>query len=189
MDRLVLVNKNNRISDNFLDDINLVEVLDVNNRVILVEEETYESYLNLKEFLSHMNIIIGLSSGYRSLDHQQRVYDNFVERYGIEYAQSVVAPVGCSEHHTGLAIDIDIFINDKFLSSNIDLMQHEDIYLEIHKHLYKFGFILRYLKDKEEITGYPYEPWHLRYVGEKAKDIYLSSLTLEEYIKNMSLQN
>lgn len=183
MNRLVLVNKSNRIDEEFLKDISLVEVLDVNNQTILVEEETYEAYLNLKEYLNHMNIIISISSGYRSLEHQQRVYDNFVERYGVEYAKSVVAPVGCSEHHTGLAIDIDICVDGKFLTSNIDLMQHEDIYLEIHKHLHKFGFILRYMKGKEKITGYPYEPWHLRYVGNLANDIYLSNLTLEEYLE------
>lgn len=184
MNKLVLVNKNNRISNDFLNSVKLIEVKDVNNKTILVEEETYEAYLWLKDFLEHKNIRIGISSGYRDLDHQQRVYDDFVEKYGQEYASKVVAPVGCSEHHTGLAIDIDLFINDRFLESNIDMMQHEDIYLEIHKHLYKFGFILRYMKGKEDITGYPYEPWHLRYVGESSFDIYESNLTLEEYLKN-----
>ena len=184
MNKQVLVNKNNRISDNFLDNVNLIEVKDVNDKTILVEEETYEAYLCLKDFLEHKNIIIGISSGYRSLEHQQRVYDDFVERYGIDYAKSVVAPVGCSEHHTGLAIDIDLCIDGRFLVSNIDLMQHEDVYLEIHKYLHNFGFILRYMKGKEDITGYPYEPWHLRYVGEIAEDIYLSNLTLEEYLEN-----
>lgn len=190
MNKLVLVNKNNRISEEFLNSVELIEVKDVNDKIILVEKETYEAYLCLKEFLEHKNIIIGISSGYRGLEHQQRVYDDFVLRYGKEYAEKVVAPVGCSEHHTGLAIDIDLCIDGKFLTSNIELMEHEDIYLDIHEHLYKFGFILRYMKGKEDITGYPYEPWHIRYVGSASKDIYLSKLTLEEYyIENMSLQN
>lgn len=61
----------------------------------------------------------------------------------------------------------------------------EKIYLEIHKHLNKFGFILRYPKEKEEITGYNYEPWHIRYVGKEAADIiYKNNLTLEEYVSN-----
>ena len=181
--RLVLVNKDNKIEDNFIEKVNLIKVKDVNDEEILVEKETYEAYIDLRDFLYNKNIIIGLSSGYRSLEHQQRVYNNFVERYGLDYAKKVVAPVGCSEHHTGLAIDIDISVDGNFLSSNIDLMEHEDVYLEIHKYLHKFGFILRYMKGKEDITGYPYEPWHLRYVGNIAPDIYLSNLTLEEYFE------
>ena len=181
--RLILVNKEHKIEKDFIDKVTLIKVKDVNDEDILVEKETYEAYLDLKDFLNNMNIIIGISSGYRSLDHQQRVYNDFVERYGIDYAKKVVAPVGCSEHHTGLAIDIDIFVDGNFLTSNIDLMEHEDIYLEIHKHLYKFGFILRYMKEKENITGYPYEPWHLRYIGDLACDIYNNNLTLEEYLE------
>ena len=123
--RLVLVNKEHKIEKDFIDKVTLIKVKDVNDEDILVEKETYEAYLDLKDFLNNMNIIIGISSGYRSLDHQQRVYNDFVERYGIDYAKKVVAPVGCSEHHTGLAIDIDIFVDDNFLTSNIDLMEHE----------------------------------------------------------------
>ena len=181
--RLILVNKEHKIEKDFIEKVTLIKVKDVNDEDILVEKETYEAYLDLKDFLNNMNIIIGISSGYRSLNHQQRVYNDFVERYGIDYAKKVVAPVGCSEHHTGLAIDIDIFVDGNFLTSNIDLMEHEDIYLEIHKHLHKFGFILRYMKEKENITGYPYEPWHLRYIGDLASDIYNNNLALEEYLK------
>ena len=64
-----------------------------------------------------------------------------------------------------------------------ELFNKEDIYLVIHKYLHKFGFILRYPKDKEDITGYNYEPWHIRYVGkEVASIIYNNNITLEEYV-------
>lgn len=181
MNKLVLVNKDNKISDTFINDINLVEVL-VGEKKYLVEEETYSAYLKLNDFLLEKKIITCISSGYRSLERQQQIYDEFVEKYGIEYAKKIVAPVGCSEHHTGLAIDIDIMIDGKFLTSNHELMKYEDIYLEIHKYLSRFGFILRYMKGKEDITGYPYEPWHIRYVGEVADYIYKNGLTLEEYL-------
>lgn len=85
------------------------------------------------------------------------------------------------EHHTGLANDISIKVDDAFLVDNNDLTKNEIIYLGIHKHLSKFDFILRYPKGKEKITGYPYEPWHIRYVGVSvAKKIYDENLTLEE---------
>lgn len=182
--KLILVNKENKIPDDYIKKIELVSVKDINGRDILVEKETFNAYLDLRDFLNNKNIIIGISSGYRSLDYQQKVYDDFVKKYGLDYAKKVVAPVGCSEHHTGLAIDIDICIDGKFLTSNIDLMEHEDIYLEVHKHMHNFGFILRYMKGKEDITGYPYEPWHLRYVGDVASNIYESNFCLEEYFKN-----
>jgi LAS superfamily LD-carboxypeptidase LdcB len=75
-------------------------------------------------------------------------------------------------------------IDGRFLTSNKELMEHEDVYLEIHKYISQFGFILRYLKGKEDITGYPYEPWHIRYIGDSkiAKYIYENHLTLEEYL-------
>ena len=138
---------------------------------------------SLGKFLLGVGIVIGIDSGYRSLAHQQKIYSDFIIKYGKEYADKIVAPVGCSEHHTGLAIDISIKVDNKFLIDNNDLMKNENIYLEIHKYLSNFGFILRYPKGKDEITGYPYEPWHIRYVGGSvAKKIYDDDLTLEEYL-------
>lgn len=107
--------------------------------------------------------------------------------YGKEYADSFVAPTGYSEHHTGLAIDIGIKINGVFLDYNKMTEEEKNVYHEVHKHLKKFGFILRYPKGKETTTGYPYEPWHIRYVGKFiAKIIAEKNLTFEEYKKDFS---
>ena len=179
MNNIVLVNKENKIEDSYLDAISLVKV---EEEKFLVEKEAALAYLKLKEYLLNKGITICISSAYRSMERQQEIYDEFVVRYGKEYADKTVAPVGCSEHHTALALDIDIMVDGKFLIGNHELMKHEDIYLEIHKHISKFGFILRYMKDKESITGYPYEPWHIRYVGDVAEYIYKENLTLEEYL-------
>ena len=103
-------------------------------------------------------------------------------KYGKDYVNKYVAPIKTSEHHTGLALDIALVIDGKKYYENDDLFKYEDIYLEIHKHLSEFGFILRYPKYKVKITGYDYEPWHIRYVGMKAEEIYKNNLTLEEYI-------
>ena len=183
----VLVNKENKIKDNYLSKIELITTKDVDNLDIQVEKETYHAYLKLKKFLETKNIIIGISSAYRSKEYQQEIYDSFVKDYGKDYADKFVAPVGCSEHHTGLAIDINIKVNGAWPKDNYELMKQEKMFKTIHKYLSTYGFILRYPDEKEDITGYPYEPWHIRYVGEiVAKIIESNNYTLEEYLKNYS---
>lgn len=183
----VLVNKENKIKDNYLSKIELITTKDVDNLDIQVEKETYHAYLKLKKFLETKNIIIGISSAYRSKEYQQEIYDSFVKDYGKDYADKFVAPVGCSEHHTGLAIDINIKVNGAWPKDNYELMKQEKMFKTIHKYLSTYGFILRYPDEKEDITGYPYEPWHIRYTGEiVAKIIESNNYTLEEYLKNYS---
>ena len=183
----ILVNKNNEIKDSYINKINLVETKNIKDEIIKIEEKTYEAYKELKKFLETKNIFIELDSAYRSIEEQQEIIDEFTEKYGTEYVNKFVAPIRTSEHHTGLALDLALIVNNKSLIENEDLFANEDIFLEIHKHLHKFGFILRYPKDKKNITGYDYEPWHIRYIGKiPAKIIYDNSLTLEEYLNNFS---
>lgn len=183
----ILVNKNNEIKDSYINKINLVETKNIKDEIIKVEEKTYEAYKELKKFLETKNIFIELDSAYRSIEEQQEIIDEFTEKYGTEYVNKFVAPIRTSEHHTGLALDLALIVNNKSLIENEDLFANEDIFLEIHKHLHKFGFILRYPTDKKSITGYDYEPWHIRYIGKiPAKIIYDNSLTLEEYLNNFS---
>ena len=187
MDYSTLVNKDNKIKDNYLDRIDLVETIDVDSEKVNVEKTAYQAYLELKDFIQERGIEIGITSSYRSIEYQKQVYDEFVVKYGKEYADNYVAVPGYSEHHTGLAIDIGIKVDGIFPDNNEILMEQEEKYKEIHKYLKDFGFILRYPKGKEEITGYPYEPWHLRYVGKFiARVIAESNLTLEEYKKDYS---
>ncbi|MDE3839257.1 peptidase M15 [Bacillus methanolicus] len=125
------------------------------------------------------NIELYAVSGYRSYERQEDLFHAEINRIGKEKAVQAVAVPGTSEHQTGLAIDISS------KSVNLELTEEfgttpEGIWLA--KNAHKFGFILRYPKDKESITGYQYEPWHFRYVGMKAaKIIYEKNLTLEEY--------
>lgn len=186
MYKTVLVNKENPIKESFIKRIELVEIENTAGESTFIEKNTYAAYLKLAGFLEKKEITIGIDSAYRSIEHQQQIYTNFVTQYGKEYADKVVAPVSKSEHHTGLAIDLDIKVNGSWVQENSELMELEEIY-ELPKYLYRFGFILRYPKEKENITGYPYEPWHIRYVGEVvAKIIYDNNWTLEEYIENFS---
>ena len=178
MNYLVLVNKNNKFEDKNLD---LVDCKDILGKPIKVERTAYNAYLELKKFLETKNIFIEIDSSYRSLEEQQRILDDTIRESGIEHASKYVAPVGYSEHHTGLAIDLALVVDGKKIADDgtNDLFDYDDIYREIHKYLQDFGFILRYPEGKESITGYNYEPWHIRYVGDVAKDI---NSTFEEYL-------
>ena len=117
---------------------------------------------------------IYISSGYRSYDYQVKVYNSMVKAYGKKYADEVSARPGYSEHQTGLVFDLN----------SIDLsfaQTKESKWVDAHAH--EYGFIIRYPEGKDAITGYSYEPWHLRYLGvENATKVYNSGLTLEEYL-------
>lgn len=117
---------------------------------------------------------IYLSSGFRSYERQKTIYSNYLKCYGQEKTDTLSARAGHSEHQSGLAIDVNS-ITDAFGSTP------EAAWLAEHAH--EFGFIIRYPKGKEHITGYKYEPWHIRYLGlETAAAVYASGLTLEEYL-------
>jgi len=185
--KTILVNKNNKIKDTYLNKINLVKTKDIDNNDIYLEEETYNSYLKLRNFLLLKNVEIGISSAYRSITNQIDIYREFKEMYGEEYAKLTVATPGYSEHHTGLAIDINIKVDGKYPQNNKELEQQAKYYENIFKYLKDFGFILRYPKGKEKITGYNYEPWHIRYVGFLPANLIMNNnLTLEEYLINFS---
>ena len=117
---------------------------------------------------------IYISSGYRSYATQSSIYQDNVTRYGEAMADSFSARPGYSEHQTGLAIDVNT-IDDTFAGTP------EARWLADHAH--EYGFIIRYPEGKENITGYQYEPWHIRYLGiDTATAVYNSGLTLEEYL-------
>ena len=115
-------------------------------------------------------------STYRSYSYQTDLYNNYVTQDGVEEADKYSARAGFSEHQTGLAVDVD--------NRETDFNNFENT-KEFHwmiENAHKYGFILRYPKEKEFITGYMYEPWHFRYVGvEIATYIYQNNLTYEEY--------
>ena len=179
----VLVNKNNKFKEN--SKYNLITTKNELNEEVKVEEEAYNHFLLLKEYLKELNINIDIDDSYRSIDRQTELYEYYLNNNGQDYCDKYVAVPGYSEHHTGLAIDIMLKINDGYLREDMDQFQEIKTFEEIHKHLYKYGFILRYPQGKENITGYSYEPWHFRYVGEyAAKIIYENNLCLEEYLNS-----
>ena len=120
---------------------------------------------------------IVLRTGYRSYDYQSTLYSNYVANHGEAEANKFSAKPGESEHQTGWCCDVGI--PGVYLTSFTGTEEAE----WIAAHAHEYGFILRYPKEKEDITGYIYESWHIRYVGEEcAKEIYENNLTLEEYL-------
>jgi len=120
-------------------------------------------------------------SGYRSYARQDELFRAEVSRVGEEKAKEAVAYPGQSEHQTGLTMDISAESVNFLLTEEFENTK-EGKWLADNAH--KYGFILRYPKGKEAITGYKYEPWHFRYVGEEyATIIYENQLTLEEFFE------
>lgn len=185
-DYLVLVNKDNKIPDNWEEKVKLIELKNVFNRTIKVEEKTLEKYNELRDNLLKEWIDIELDSAYRSLEKQQDLREDMEEEYWIEYAEKYAALPGYSEHHTWLALDICIKKDEKIIHENHEMIVECEIFEKIHEKLADYWFILRYLEGKEKITGYEYEPWHIRYIWDVdvAREIMENWLTLEEYLDN-----
>ena len=175
-DDLVLVNKNNKLMDNYIPS-NLIK-LDTRysyDEKYLKKDAAY-SFYKLSNDAKKQGYRIIIVSGYRSYEYQDKLFSYYVIEKGLDYALMCSAKPGHSEHQTGLAIDVE--------GSNYDynLFDKSKEFNWMKNNSYKYGFILRYPKDKEKITGYKYEPWHYRYVGRKvAKYIYEHNITFEEY--------
>lgn len=116
-------------------------------------------------------------SSYRSFDAQKIAYQTNVKHLGQDRADYFSARPGYSEHQTGLAYDLAIKGSYKLTTSFGESEEGQ----WVAQNAPRFGFILRYPKGKEDLTGYLYEPWHFRYIGEKAQEITESGLTLDEY--------
>lgn len=127
-----------------------------------------------------IDISLAMVSGFRSYDYQEGLFKRYSNKHGEDQANRFSARAGQSEHQTGLAFDIGGPDDSYWLKESFETTE-EGIWLAENAH--KFGYILRYPKGKEDITGYIYEPWHFRYVGiEHATKIYEEGLTLEEYL-------
>lgn len=146
-----------------------------------ISDETQQSFNEMASKASKDGVNIYIQSGFRSYETQAKLYNNYVKRSGQASADTFSARPGHSEHQTGLAFDV--------CSKQIKACINSDFNNTIpanwlNDHAYEYGFILRYPKGKESITGYLYESWHYRYVGkELASKLYNNGnwITLEEY--------
>ena len=144
------------------------EIVDPLNRWM---EDFYE-----KTKLDDINIV----AGYRTYDEQQSLYDNALTTRGYDYAEQYLAHPGCSEHHTGLAVDLDTYDLSTGTAGGFD---GTGAYSWLVENAWRYGFVQRYPPDKADVTGISYEAWHFRYVGlPHARLMYEQDLCLEEYI-------
>ena len=185
MDYLVIVNKQQKLPEDWESIVKLETVKDIWGDDTQVEKEALMQFFKLKQDLETEEIFIELDSAYRSVKRQEELWGEFEKEYGLEYTKQTVAVPGTSEHHTGLAIDVCLRKNGKLIYENAEMVKEKKIWTKVHAKLAEYGFILRYPEGKEDTTGYSYEPWHFRYVGspEIAKEITEKGLTLEEYLE------
>lgn len=165
---IMLINKKFKLDKNYFPSNLKIVKLNHIERIydMLIDKETEE---NLKLLFAYLDSDLTIFSTYRPFSLQEELFNNRTDE--------LVAEAGCSEHQSGLAVDISL--------RSIGLtycLEKAEIYSLLYNNSYKYGFILRYPKDKEQITGFAFEPWHYRYVGKEiAEVIYKQELTLEEY--------
>lgn len=141
-----------------------------------VTKDTYDAYMNMWNASHEAGFYLMVSSAYRDYNKQVSVYEDYKKKQGEKYADSIAARPGYSEHQTGYALDIF----EKGYTQKT--FQDSESYSWLLNNSYKYGFIERYPKDKENITGYSYESWHFRYVGiDAATYIYNNHITFDEY--------
>ena len=138
-------------------------------------DSTNNAFNQMKKDAQKEGLNLYISSGFRSYERQRSIYNNYVNTDGVKKADTYSAKAGHSEHQSGLAFDLNT-IDESFANTKEGK--------SVSDNCYKYGLILRYPKGKENITGYMYESWHLRYVGkELAEKLYNNGkwITLEEY--------
>lgn len=176
-DLQILVNKFYTVDENYEPD----DLVDIKNWYAYgegqkVRKEAYDMFLNMYNDAKKEDITIIINSSYRPYSEQEEIYNQYLEWYGQEKTDALAAHPGSSEHQTGLAIDV--FTNG-YNSKNFD---ESDAFNWLTNNAYKYGYILRYPKDKEYLTGYDYESWHYRYVGKEiAEYIQNNNITYDEY--------
>ena len=177
-DILVLVNKNNKLKEDFIPN-NLIKLdLRYSNKEKYLKKEAAEAFYKLSKDAGKLGYKIIAVSGYRSYTYQKELFKYYVNSKGIDYALMCSAKAGHSEHQTGLAVDVEGENKD------YNLFEQTKEFKWMINNSYKYGFILRYPKGKEDITGFKYEPWHYRYIGvNNAIKIHKKNITLEEYLK------
>lgn len=172
---LILVNKYYYLASDYVpDDMVTIEAGYGVNQPL--KKEVYDAYKKMWEDANKEGLTLYINSPYRSYNTQSALYNNYAARDGISLADTYSARPGHSEHQTGLAFDVTS------RTTNFDTFAYSNEYKWLQDNAYKYGFILRYPKGKEYITGYQYESWHYRYVGVNiATYIHDNDITYEEY--------
>lgn len=175
-ENLILVNKFHYLEE----DYEIEDLVDMSVRYAFndkkIKKEVYDAFKSMANAAKKEGLTIVANSTYRTYQYQEKTYNNYKTSKGKVYADNYAARPGFSEHQTGLAIDVST------LKNTADSFEETDEFKWLQDNAHEYGFILRYPKGKESLTGYNYESWHYRYVGEKvAKQIKNEGITFDEY--------
>ncbi len=182
-DTLILVNKTNKAPavppTLVLPDVPPTTEAKAGN--IYMQPAAADALEDLFEAAKADDIVLYATSGFRSYSTQKAIFDRKLKKMSEKSANASVAKPGYSEHQTGLAMDVEG--HSSLGSGLVDDFGETPEGIWLAQHAHEFGYIIRYPKGKTEITGYIYEPWHIRYVGQAAaQEIYELDITFEEYI-------
>ena len=172
-----LVNKYNYLNKDYVPN-NLVSVTGIYARdKAQIVDVVYDNFTKMADQARLENLTIKVTTGYRSYNFQSTLYYNYVKADGVNNADTYSARPGYSEHQLGYSIDLTNAKNVSF-----DEFENTKEYEWLKDNAHKYGFIMRYPKNKEYITGYMFEAWHYRFVGiDIATYIYENDITYEEY--------
>ena len=183
---MMLVNRNNTLSSDYVPEELVLSEIDFVSYIETryLAKSTAEAAKAMFEAAKEDGITLLGASLYWSYEVQESLYNSRVVNEGQEEADRYTAKPGQSEHQTGLALDI---LSEDYQDMD-DNFDSTEAYAWLKENCYKYGFILRYQKGKEDITGYNYEPWHFRYIGDVdiAKDIMERGICFEEFIDEVN---
>ena len=154
---LAYVDDRNPMSQSYIDEhFPVVSIINERGEEKQAERMALYYYLKLKKHLEEEEgIYVDLDYGYRSIKGQQEIIDKMTIEHGAEYAWYYAAVPGTSEHHTGLAIDLCLIVDGEVIDENVAMNAQTEIFGKIHEIMPEYGFVL----------NYPYESWHIRFVG------------------------
>ena len=169
----VLVNKHYQLPDGFVPEL---EVLGAGYGSGSMQPEAAAAFRAMADAARAEGVSLRSVSAYRSYQLQKSAYNGYLRNASQAYVDTFSARPGHSEHQTGLAVDINV-------ATRKANFEKTPAFAWLKEHCAEYGFILRYLEDKQAITGYRFEPWHFRYVGEEAARVCMDQvLAYEEYI-------
>ena len=181
--KIFLINRQHSVSQRYVPP-DLQKVL-ANGISQEMRQEAAGALEQLFEAAQEAGVPLATVSGYRSYSKQSTIYQRKVDSIGAKKADMISARPGTSEHQLGLAMDVAKKGSSQLNAGFIKTPQGQWVCENAHR----FGFIVRYLEGYEEVTGYSYEPWHIRYVGvEHATAIYQSGVPMELYMSGHKLE-
>ncbi len=185
----VLVNKQYSLPEDYVpSDLVTVEVPTVlpNPEIKQMRIEAADALKDMFEAAEESGIILHARSGYGSYQTQVQLFQNYTESHGEEAANKYSARAGESEHQTGLVMDVTSESVNLQISTEFGETEEGQW---VSEHAHDYGFIIRYPEGKTDVTGYIYEPWHIRYLGvDLATEVHESGLTYEEYLIDRGME-